>query len=312
MPSGIRPTVDYAFKRVFGCEENKAVLVDLLNAVLVDSGQTPVREIEILNPFSQQDTYDERAIILDLKARDELGREALIEMQMMSHRAFRERLMYGLAKHYSKSLKEGEPFTRLRPLIVVCFIASMLCPETAEYHSRYELRDPKSGNLFSNHWTIHIVELPKFDLPPQQLKSSIDRWAYFLKHGAELDINNLPDELRTPSILQATGTLITMSQNTVDSDRYNARMMFIGDYATGIDDAREEGRLEGRVIGREEGREEGMRQTLRSTVLAIGRRRFGTVPAAVEQFVGQTSDISTLERLRDLILDCPSWESLIS
>lgn len=84
MPSGIRPTVDYAFKRVFGCEENKSVLVDLLNAVLLDSGQTPIRDVQILNPFSLQDADNDRLVILDIKARDESGRETLIEMQMMS------------------------------------------------------------------------------------------------------------------------------------------------------------------------------------------------------------------------------------
>lgn len=311
MPSGIRPTVDYAFKRVFGCEENKSVLVDLLNAVLLDSGQTPIRDVQILNPFSLQDAADDRVVILDIKARDKLGRETLIEMQMMSHRAFRERLMFELAVHYSQSLREGEDFVKLKPVIVVCFIDSLLCPETSDYHSRYELRNPTTGNLFSNHWAIHIIELPKFDRSPTQLTSAIDRWSYFLKHGAEFDLGNLPVELQTPPILQATGTLITMSQNTIERDQYNARRLFLGDQATRFRDALEIGREEGREMGRQEGREEGRELALRS-LLTVGTSRLGPAPPEIQNRLQQLRNIDQIRQLLDRSLDCQSWESLIA
>lgn len=219
--------------------------------------------------------------------------------------------MFELAVHYSQSLREGEDFVKLRPVIVVCFIDSLLCPETSEYHSRYELRDPKTSNLFSNHWAIHIIELPKFDRSPPQLTSAIDRWSYFLKHGAELDLSNLPDELQTPSILKATGTLITMSQNTIERDQYNARRLFLGDQATRFKDALEIGREEGREEGLQEGREEGRELALRS-LLTVGTSRLGPPPAEVKNRLQQLRNMDEIRQLLDRSLDCPSWESLIS
>jgi len=183
MGTGIDPKVDYAFKRVFGSEESRDILIDLLNAVLAGSGIGPIREVEILNPFSSEITLDDRLAILDIKARDDRGREFLVEMQMLAHKAFRERLMYYLAKDYSQQLSEGEDFTQLKPVIVVCFINDMLCPETSSYHSCYELRDSVTLSRFSDHWSVHVVELPKFKKLATELETEIDRWTYFLKHG---------------------------------------------------------------------------------------------------------------------------------
>ena len=98
MGTGIDPKVDYAFKRVFGSEENRNVLLHLLNALLEDSLPQKIREVELLNPFSDRDAENDKLSVLDIKARDEAGREYLIEMQLFTHASFPERLLYYGAK----------------------------------------------------------------------------------------------------------------------------------------------------------------------------------------------------------------------
>ncbi len=102
METGIDPKVDYAFERVFAGDESREILLNLLNAVLNRPEDRPLCEIEILNPFSQKETLDDRLAILDIKANDDQGREFIIEMQMLAHREFRERLLFYLAKDYSQ------------------------------------------------------------------------------------------------------------------------------------------------------------------------------------------------------------------
>lgn len=80
MPLGIKPTVDFAFKKIFGSPENAEALIGLLNAIL-DLSQ-PIEEVEILNPFSYQDFEDDKLIVLDVRARDSTGRMLNIEMQV--------------------------------------------------------------------------------------------------------------------------------------------------------------------------------------------------------------------------------------
>ena len=290
METGIDPKVDYAFKRVFGSEENREILLNLLNAVLMSSDTRPLREVEILNPFSHKETLDDRLAILDIKAIDDQGREFLIEMQMVAHEFFRERLLFYLAKDYAQQLHEGEQWENLRPVIVVCFINDVLCPETTGYHGRYELLDPDTQVRFSKHWTIHIFELPKFHKSVTELATDIERWNYFLQHGNELDPDNLPLPLQNPSIRQATGVLQKMSLNTLERDQYEARLRFQRD---------EHSRLT-TVLGKER----------RDVILRIGTKRLGPPPADVVSQLNAETDLDRLSKLVDRILDCTTWEAL--
>ena len=162
METGIDPKVDYAFKRVFAGSESADILPNLLNAVLMWPSDKRVTSVEILNPFSQKETLEDKQIILDIKARDKHGDVFLIEMQMVARPLFPERLLFYLAKNYAQQLVESEDWKLLRPIIVICFIDDVLCPETTDYHGRYEMRDPNTGIGFSDHWTIHVFELPMF------------------------------------------------------------------------------------------------------------------------------------------------------
>jgi predicted transposase/invertase (TIGR01784 family) len=72
MPLGIKPTVDFAFKKIFGSPENVPVLVGLLNAILRLA--SPIVQAEILNPFSYQDFAEDKLVVLDIRARDAEGR----------------------------------------------------------------------------------------------------------------------------------------------------------------------------------------------------------------------------------------------
>ena len=225
MGSGIDPKVDLAFKRVFGSPENAFVLKHLLNAVLSGS-RPPLAEVEVLNPFSQQDGLSERKMILDIKARDEQGHEFLIEMQISLHPAFAERLLLYAAKTYSQQLAEGEGYNLLRPVTVVCFLNAVLFPDVPEYHGCYELRETTTHRRFSNHWQFHVVELPKFHTAVNDVAVDLERWTYFLQHGAEFDPDSLPPQLRIPEIVKATETLTMLSHTDQERELYEARLRY--------------------------------------------------------------------------------------
>jgi hypothetical protein len=89
---GIKPTVDFVFKKVFGSPENVAVLIGLLNAILKLAH--PIVHVEILNPFSYQEFADDKLIVLDIRARDLAGRWLNIEMQVSIFAGLLQRLVY--------------------------------------------------------------------------------------------------------------------------------------------------------------------------------------------------------------------------
>src|ERR1022692_3065183 len=104
MIPGIDPTVDYAFKKLFGSEANTPVLMSLLDAVLSPPPDRRIVALEIINPFNDKETPDDKLSIVDIKARDQLGRLYNVEMQMQSSATFPDRALYYWAVLYGQQL----------------------------------------------------------------------------------------------------------------------------------------------------------------------------------------------------------------
>jgi len=124
MPLGIKPTVDFAFKKIFGSSENTRALIGLLNAILDLS--EPIDYVDLLNPFSYQEFAEDKQIVLDVRARDRAGRWLNVEMQVAVHGGLLQRLVYYACSLYVAQLGSGAPYTALRPAISICLLNSVL------------------------------------------------------------------------------------------------------------------------------------------------------------------------------------------
>ena len=107
---------------------------------------------------------------------------------------------------------------------------------------------------------IHVFELPKFDRQAEQLTSELERWLYFLRHGDQLDPDELPNTLQVQPISQALEELTMLTQNDLERERYEARRKNLLDelsvrkeYERGLKQTREQALAEGRAEGRAEG-----------------------------------------------------------
>ena len=100
---------------------------------------------------------------------------------------------------------------------------------------------------------IHLIELPKFTKTVEQLESALDRWCYFLRHGAELDLEHLPASLDVPMIRRALEVLTVFTQDEREREAYEQRLKFQRDMSSSLRDQREQGiavgRKEGTLLG---------------------------------------------------------------
>ena len=126
MPLGIKPTVDFAFKKIFGSPENVGALMGLLNAIL--ELPDPITDVEILNPFSYKEFEEDKQIVLDIRARDATGRLLNIEMQVSVVGGLAQRLAYYACCLYVDQLEAGDNYARLRPAISICLLNNVLVP----------------------------------------------------------------------------------------------------------------------------------------------------------------------------------------
>src|SRR5438105_5425546 len=128
MIPGIDPKVDYVFKRLFGSEPNLPLPIHLLNAVLQPSSAQRVATLEILNPFNDKEALDDKLSVVDIKARDQSGRQFNVEMQMLPETDFRQRILYYWARLHQQQLHESEAYEELRPTLSICFVNHVLFP----------------------------------------------------------------------------------------------------------------------------------------------------------------------------------------
>jgi predicted transposase/invertase (TIGR01784 family) len=261
MISGINPTVDYIFKMLFGSEANVALLISLLQAVLNPPDEQRLTAVTILNPFNDKESLDDKLSILDIKARDQAGRQYNIEMQMFGKGVLLDRLLYYWAVLHSEQLHEGDDYKTLQPTISICFLNDIVFPRVADHHLDFQLRSRRHPKLvYSTHQSLHLVQLPKFLKKAEELTSLLDVWCYFLTHGAELDIDNLPVALQGTAPRRAMEVLYMVAQSDSERERYQSRLKAKRDLNMWLFDAREEALKEGLQEGRQKGLQEGLQE----------------------------------------------------
>lgn len=146
----IDPQVDFACKMMLGSPEHPSVTIHFLNSMV--PLQVPVVEVEILNPIVGKERTEEKVIVLDVLARDRLGRLFNIEMQTRLPLAFSNRLLLYNCKNYVRQLRSGEEYEDLCPAISICILDRRLFPETPQFpnqgwHHSFRLRCDQDATL---------------------------------------------------------------------------------------------------------------------------------------------------------------------
>ncbi len=224
MIPGIDPKIDIAFKKVFGSERLGDLTAALINAVRSPPPEHRVVEVEILNPYSERMTLDDKLSILDIKARDQSEWIYDLEMQMLALAALCPRALYYWAKSYAEQLSAGADYTRLRRTISICFVNGVVFRDWPDYHTCFQLLDPSGELCLTEDLEIHIIELPKFRKALDELTMPLDFWLYFFKNGEVLDADALPRELDRPEVRKAMGVLKMLAQNDMERELYEGRL----------------------------------------------------------------------------------------
>src|SRR6185312_13791831 len=104
----ISPRIDIAFKKIFGVEENKDLLISLVNSIVSEEDQ--VKEITLLNPYNAKNFKHDKLSILDIKAKGEGGKRFNIEIQISDEADYDKRALYYWAKLYTEQLKSSADY----------------------------------------------------------------------------------------------------------------------------------------------------------------------------------------------------------
>jgi len=220
----IDPKIDCVFKALLGSEDNRALLIHFLNALLGRELPAPVSTVEILDPYNAREFPSDKLSIVDVKARDAQGRFYQVEIQLLLHADLPARILYTWADLYSQQLQSGADYGTLRPTYAIWLLGETLLPDDPAYAHRYRLRDER-GRSFLDHGGISLFELGKF--AATEVATEEQRWLRFFKEGERLDADQLPGWMQTIEMRQAMSTLKAFSEKERAYDAYQARQHYL-------------------------------------------------------------------------------------
>lgn len=295
----INPKTDFAFKKIFGSEQSKDILISFLNAILYNGNPT-IEDLEILNPYLAPKIRGVKDTYLDVKARITGNKTVIIEMQVLNVEGFEKRILYNAAKAYSLQLDQGGDYTLLNPVIALTITDFEMFPHLDRVISRFVLKE-KDYLIDYLIYDIELVfvELPKFSKQLEELETLTDQWIYFIKTARSLD--TVPETMgAVPEIKKAFAIANQANLTREELEDLEKQEIYIHDQRNAIKRAmrqgREQGREQGRQEGRQEGREEGREEGMREAKLEIAKQLLDVLD---EELISQKTGLS-LEDIQNL------------
>ena len=152
---------DVAFRKIFGNENRKEVLISFLNAVLFSETDRKIVDVEILTPYQLPELKGGKVTIVDVKARDQSSKNYIVEMQIAEVDGFDKRVLYYASKSYSSQIERGDLYEKLNPIFFIGILDFEVTQNT-DYISRHKIIDLATGENFVKDIEFNFIELPKF------------------------------------------------------------------------------------------------------------------------------------------------------
>ena len=235
---------DIAFRKVFGNENRKESLISFLNAVLDFHGDQRIIEVTILNPYQLPKLKGGKVSIIDVKATDQIGRAYIVEMQVGDIDGFEKRVLFYSSKSYSDQIKRADFYRKLRPVIFIG-ILDFKHTENKKYINRSQVRDIETGEQTIKDMEFNFIELPKFKLELQELKTLTEKWVYFIKNAENLEV--VPENINDEGLKSAYEEANVQTWTQEELDAYEYAFMREEDERARLDKAKQDGKEENEI-----------------------------------------------------------------
>ena len=286
----INPFTDVGFKRIFGQEINKDLLIDFLNALL--EGERSVKDIRFLDKELLPEFTKDRGLIYDIYCTDEKGGEFIVEMQNKEHVNFRERTLYYLSQAIARQGERGADWKfGLKAVYGVFFLNFHLTDLPSKLRTDIVLADRDTHELFTDKMRYIFLELPSFKKEESECETDFERWIYVLKNMETLQ--RLPFKARNAVFKKLEEIVDIASMSKEERMKYDESIKVYRDQLAVMEFERNkglaEGRAEGLAKGKAEGRAEGLAEGKEN--VACNLKRMGMDVETIAKVTGLDPEI---------------------
>jgi len=287
----LKPTNDYAFRRLFGQEHNKHLLVSFLNSVLELPEGKKIVDLTYEDPSQLPRLNELKYSILDVRVKDQRNVSYIVEMQIAKQDYFEKRALYYISKNYSNQLKEGEDYIKLNPVVFLGILDFVLL-ENKHFVSHHNILEKNTGEHFLKDFQLTFIELPKFNKNLSELVTEEDRWIYFLKNAQKE--KEIPANIPEKEIIDAYKEMQSYQWTSVELLNYEKAGIAETDFMLQLAYAEKQGLERGLEQGLERGMEQGDRKRIKKTSPALFEKGF-SMEAVAELFE------ITVEELKEIL-----------
>jgi predicted transposase/invertase (TIGR01784 family) len=311
LPVFADPKTDVVFKRIFGAEARKPLLIALLNDLLELKGPRRIRDVQHLSLEQHVTAPKSKLSIVDVKCTTASGRRFVVEMQVLPVEGFEKRVVYNASKAYVLQLRNAEEYPNLCDVVGLTICNFELWPKKLKAGgfkvpmlSRWRMQEQHSGHKGLRQVQYSFLELPKYAAGSEP-ETLVDKWAYFFREAKNLEV--VPPALSEGPVREALEIARRATFTNEEWEAYERSKMAEQDERGALSWAHREGKEEGHREGKDEGRvEEAAR-----AVLTVLRVRGIAVPEAARARILAEKDSGTLERWHERAIVAASLGDVI-
>jgi predicted transposase/invertase (TIGR01784 family) len=242
----INPFTDFGFKKLFGTEFNKELLIDFLNQVLGDKEQ--IKHLTYLNTEKQGKTETDRKAIFDLFCENERGEKFIIELQNVSQLYFKDRSIYYATFPIQDQAPKGSDWDYYLKAVYTIGILNFSLPDNSgidRYKREVQLLDKETNEVFYEKLTFIYLETTRFKKREDELVTHFEKWIYVLKNLPKLQ--ERPKQLQE-KIFEKLFSEAELAKLTPEEMRtYEESLKVYRDNYAVLETAKNEGRQEERI-----------------------------------------------------------------
>ena len=250
------PKNDVAFKKIFGTEKNKDILIHFLNDMLVFKEKNPIQEVTFLKTIQDPDIAAKKTSIVDILCKDGEGNSYIVEMQVAKTKGFEKRAQYYASKAYSGQINQGGDYATLKEVIFLAIADFVMFPGKTHYKSDHIILDKETHEHDLKDFSFTFLELEKFTKTKEEISTLIEKWVYFFKHADETTETDLKEIIGQDFIIQkAYEELNRFYWNEDELSAYEAVIKKESDYIASMEQKYDEGFSKGKDEGFLEGQQ---------------------------------------------------------
>ena len=253
----VNPYTDFGFKKLFGTEINKDLLISFINSLL--HGKEVVKDLTYLNTEHLGTGESDRKAVFDVYCENENGEKILVEMQHGEQQFFKDRTLF----YTTFPIREQQVIKDWDYQLKAIYVIGILNFKFDKVHDNYyhhevQLLDVETKEVFYDKLTFIYLEMPKFNKSEDELNGMFEKWLFVLRNLSRL--MERPKALQERIFTRLFEAAEIARFTKVEYDAYEESLKVYRDWQNTIATEKKiswkEGHEEGIEEGIEKGREE--------------------------------------------------------